>query len=149
MSHTSTIKSLVIKDESALRAAITELQQKGVAVELRENVSPRMYYANQQAPCALVAYMKNGSYDVGFNLQKDGTYSMVMDPWSDHLSRHIGAACPLPSTKEGKELHAIGQLTQCYSKHAAINAATADGFIVDSCELDEEGNIQLTLSDLS
>ena len=41
---------------------------------------------------------------------------------------------------------ADGQLLQNYAKHAAINSAAMAGHMVESCDYDAEGNINLVLA---
>ena len=88
----------------------------------------------------------DGQYDVGFQKQGDGTYAMVMDTWGGHLAKQIGASCKLPTEQEDRALHCIGQLAQGYSKHAAINAAIAEGHQVDNCWVDDAGDVQIELT---
>ena len=149
MSHTTKIQSLVYRDVAALRAAVEELQGKGVRITLLENAVPRMYFQNQHSECAFVVRCEDARYDVGFDLQPDGSYVPVMDTWNNEVQRTIGASCPMPNGAEERAMHAMGQLGQAYAKHAAINQATSDGFIVESCFTDDEGNLQLTLADIN
>ncbi len=146
MSHTTVMKNVVIRDISALKQAVSALKAKGINCELLENAKPRMYSSSQSPTCDYVLNLKNGSYDVGFQKQKDGTYVPVLDTWSSHISNQIGATCPMPHTEQGKAQHAIGQFMQEYSKAATVNAAMQQGYIVESTETDAEGNIHLTLS---
>ncbi len=140
------MNNVVIRDISALKQAISALKGKGINCELLENAKPRMYSSSQSPTCDYVLNLKNGSYDVGFQKQKDGTYAPVLDTYSGHVSGQIGATCPMPHTAEGKAQHAIGQFMQEYSKAATVNAAMQQGYIVESTETDAEGNIHLTLS---
>lgn len=146
MSHTTTLKGVVIKDVAALRAAVAELIQQGVNCALLENTKPRMYYSEQHTKCDFVLNLKDGQYDVGFDKQADGSYRPVFDEWGRHISGQIGAACPLPTTAEGRAQHKIGKLLQSYQKHVAINAAVMAGYAVEGAITDDQGNIQLTIS---
>jgi len=146
MSHTTTLKGVVIRDISALKAAVAELQQKGINCELLEGARPRMYYGNQHGTCDYVLKLKDGQYDIGFDKQENGAYAPVFDEWSNHISSKLGASCPLPSTPEGRAQHQIGQLLQSYQKHMAINAAVAEGYLVESAYTDDKGNVQLTIA---
>lgn len=151
MSHTTTLRSVQIKDIQALRAAVAELKASGVNCDLVENEVPSMYYANQHGKCAYVLRMNDANYggrryDVGFDLQPDGTYATVFDDFGNALRGQIGAACPMPNTAEGKAQHAIGKFLQGYAKHAAMNAALAQGYMVESCTVDANNNVQLTLT---
>lgn len=145
MSHTTSLKGVVIKDVSALRSAVAELIQQGVNCALLENAKPRMYYQNQHGNCDFVLNLKDGAYDVGFDKQADGSYVPVFDEWSNHVSSKIGASCPVPTTKEGKAQHQIGKLLQSYQKHVAINAAVMQGYSVAGTETDEHGNVHLLI----
>jgi hypothetical protein len=146
MSHTTTLKGVLIKDVSALRAAVADLVASGLNVALLENAKPRMYYDNQSGVLPFVLQLKDTKYDVGFKLEADGSYAPVFDEWNGYVKGQIGAACPLPSTPEGKAQHQIGQLLQNYQKHVAINMAVSQGYSISGTEYDEQGNLHLTIA---
>lgn len=146
MSHTTTLKGVLIKDVSALRAAVADLKQSGVNCDLVENQKPRMYYENQSGVLPLVLKLHDTRYDVGFAKQTDGTYAPVFDEWQGYVKGQVGAACPMPNTPEGRAQHQIGQLLQNYQKHVAINAAVAQGYAVSGVETDAEGNMHITIA---
>lgn len=148
MSHTTTLKNVAIRDANAMRQAVAELQAKGIKCQLAENCKPRMYYGEQGEVCEFVLKLEDGKYDVGFQLQEDGTYAPQLDTWNNEVGKQIGAdadVCPVPNSSAGRAQHAIGQFMQGYSKHAAINAAVQQGYSVEASEVDAEGNVQLTL----
>ena len=84
MSHTTTVKTVPIASENALRSAVANLQAKGVNCELVANKRPRMYYRDQinrhikqKRPddfefhedveeCDFVLKLPDAYYDVGF-----------------------------------------------------------------------------------
>lgn len=146
MSHTTKLKAVEIRDVAALMSAVGDLRASGVNCELVQNQKPRMYYSNQHGECAYVLRLNDAPYDVGLDLQADGSYAPVFDEWSGHVSRNIGATCPLPGTPEGRAQHAIGKFLQGYAKHAAMNAALAQGYMVEGSEVDADGNVHLTLA---
>jgi hypothetical protein len=143
MSHTTTIKALAIKDEGAIRRAVDELKRNGTNVSLLQNAKPRMYYPRQEVMCDLVLKLHDGQYDVGFQKQADGTFALIMDEWGGHVSGQVGASCPVPQNSEDRALWAIGSFAQQYGRFAAINAATAQGYIIERDYFDEHGNVQL------
>lgn len=146
MSHTSTIKSVPIRDIGALQSAIDELaSERGIKISLEQNAKPRMYYSNQHGVCDYVVKLHDKPYDVGLQKQDDGSYSLVCDTWAGHVRKAVGVAdsCPIDATPEEV---AVGALMQSYAKHCAINTATAQGYIVESCMVDEDGEVQLTLA---
>lgn len=146
MSHTTKLKSVEIKDVSALFSAVGDLKAAGIRCDLVQNAKPRMYYNDQHGQCAYVLKLHDSQYDVGFDLQKDGTYAPVFDEWGNYVGGQIGAACPMPNTQEGRAQHAIGKFLQSYAKHAAINAAVAQGYMVEGTEVDADGNVHLMLA---
>lgn len=149
MSHTTTVKSVQIRDIDALRTTIQELQTKGVQIELREKARARMYYENQTRElgiCDYVVHLPQSRYDVALVRQTDGSYAPAFDEYAGEVGRSIGATCPMPGTKEGKAQHAIGQLMQGYAKNAAINQARAQGYMVESVDFDAQQNVVLTLA---
>ena len=146
MSHTTKLNQICIRDVGAMKQAVMALQQKGIKCNLLENTKPRMYYTEQGPTCDYVLRLDNAKHDVGFQKQKDGTYSPVLDTWGGHVKNEIGATCPMPNTPEGKAQHNIGQFMQEYSKAATVNAAIQQGYVVESTETDQNGNIHLTLA---
>ncbi len=146
MSHTTTIRNVPIRDIEALKATVRELQEQGIPCELVEKAVPRMYYPNQSKACDYVLRLPQGAYDVGFSLQSDGTYAPVFDEFGGHVGKYLGAACPIPNSKEGRAQHCIGKLMQGYSKHAAINHARDMGFMVTDTSVDTEGQVVLTFA---
>ena len=151
MSHTTTINNVVIRDVSALRRAVEELQAKGVQCSLLENAKPRMYYTRQEEQCDFVLRLDNAryngkNYDIGFQKQADGTYSAIFDEWGNAVAGEIGATCPMPGTPEAQSQWHIGQLLQGYAKFAAMNAAAAQGYIVESATMDADGNVNLEIA---
>lgn len=151
MSHTTTLKNVAIRDVNALRQAVADLQAEGVNCELVENATPRMYYDKQGQKCEYMLKLNDGSYDVGFKAQEDGSYAPVMDTWGGHVGGQVGAdvnVCPMPSSEEGKAQHCIGKFMQSYSKNAAVNAAIQQGYSVEGTEVDGDGNVHLTLGNV-
>ena len=144
MSHTTAIKSVKITDLAAMRQAVTKLQQSGINCELKQNVIPRMYYKNQHGKCEYVLALPDCLYDVGFDKQEDGTYLPVFDEWAGEVKNQIGASCSIEN-RDDRSLQAIGQFLQQYSVEAAVNAAQAQGYYVESTEVDDNGNVQLTI----
>lgn len=142
MSHTSTVKSVPIRDVGALKAAVAELRQS-IGCRLEENTRPRAYYSDQIAVCPYVLRLDNSRYDVGFVLQADGSYLPQFDDWGGDIGRQIGAQ---NNRLERDPATSIGRLSQLYTKHSAINAAIAQGYLVESCEQDAAGNLQLTVA---
>jgi hypothetical protein len=146
VSHTTLIKSVAIRDTHAIRQAVERLQSKGVKIELKENCKPRMYFAHQGEQCEYVLHMPDCRFDVGLKLQKDGTYAPMYDEHANAVGSVIGAACNLPTNKDDRSLWQLGRFLQGYAEFAAINAASAAGYMVESSEVDEKGNVQLMLA---
>ncbi len=154
MSHTTEIKAVPIRDIAALRAAVNELKAKGINIDLVQNENPRMYYADQlqrhlgtdSETCDYVVKVNDASYDVGFIKQDDGTYSMVFDDWKKSVNNVLGCEGNSQSSDAAeKTMRSVGKLTQAYSKHAAINAATTKGYKVTGTHVDSDGNIHLEI----
>lgn len=143
MSHTTTLKSVVIRDVAALAAAVAELQAAKINCELVRDTKPRMFYSTQHGKCDYVLSLPTCRFDVGFDKQADGTYVPVFDEWQNH----IGAVIGVPGySGQDKTQAQIGRLMQGYAKHAAINAAVSQGYMVESSTVDAEGNVQLVLT---
>jgi hypothetical protein len=152
MSHTTAIKGLAIKDVSAIRSAAAKLKNQGVNCTLVENAAPRMYYPDQyrkdhgRSSCEFVLKLHDSEYDLGFELQKDGTYAPIFDEFSSYISGQLGASCPMPNTPEGRAQHKMGKFLQGYAVDAATNAAIQSGYMVESADIDQQGNVQLVLT---
>lgn len=151
MSHTTKISAVQIKDAAAIRKAVQTLQNRGVKVELKENVKPRMYYerqANEIGNCDFVLHLPNGRFDVGLKKDaKTGIYDVFMDEWDGIVAKDLKAACPVPRNAEEKALWAIGAFSQEYAKEAAINAAMNAGYYVESANVDAKtGEVALVLA---
>lgn len=150
MSHTTTIKTVKITNVQALHKAVAELKAKGVNCELVENARPRMYYDHQQVLCPYVLKLPGTKYDVGFEKQEDGSFAPIFDEYQGYVSSQIGAKCALPKTAEGRSQHAIGQLMQGYAKHAAIDAAVSQGYVVEGCMIDPTTHaVHLTIAGIA
>ena len=145
MSHTTKLLAVPVKDISSLYQAAAELSQSGVNCSIKQNIKPRMYFENQVGACPYILSLPDCRYDVGFELQPDGSYLPLIDMWGNHVQNSIGAACRVDKAEDAP-LRAIGRFMQSYSKNAAINAAVAAGYMVDSCVIDSEGNVQLEIS---
>lgn len=121
------------------------LQAKGVACELVENEKPRMYYADQHGVCPYVLKLKDSRYDVGFDLQGDGTYSPVFDGWDGEVGKQVGVSdAGLKGTD--RTMASIGRLLQEYSKAAVIEAAVMQGHTVDGVIENPDGSLCVQLT---
>lgn len=139
MSHTTRIKTVPIRSVSALRKAAEALNRRGIRCELVENQRPRMYSANQSEKLPYVLRLKDCVYDVGFTLETDGTLTPVVDKWRDYIKRMIG------TDAKGSASH-IGQLMREYSKEVVLEDAEDQGYMIESCELGDNGQYQIELS---
>ncbi len=160
MSHTTTIRSVAIRDIAALNAAVAELKAQGVECDLyhASERKPRMYYSSQVTDLEkngleYTLHLKNSSYDIGFCKQEDGSYAPAFDAFSGSVRKQVGIpdnACPIPENDEERAQFRtqqdIGKLMQLYAKHAAINAAVAQGYQVESCTVGEDGSVQLSIN---
>jgi hypothetical protein len=168
MSHDTYIRSVPIWDIPALRAAVFDLQAKGVQCELRENSEARMW-AGRPLAAPFVLHLKNSSYDLAFTKHKDGYLVPVCDTWAGEVRSQIGwsdyQTTPLAEIektlmeggmsqnearraardeqKAEEELSHIGQLTQAYSNHALVNSVVSEGFQIIDQSFDAEGRLQI------
>lgn len=153
MSHTSKIRSIKFRDIAALHAAVAELKAQGVNCDLRQNAAPRAFSSGQIKVCPYMLHLGDSPYDVGFeaDAEEPGTFNPVFDDWKGYVRQQIGAAnAPAMfghDTSEEGLMTSIGKLAQLYGKHAAIHAATAQGYMVEGCSTDDQGNIHLTIAE--
>lgn len=149
MSHTTTIQGINITDTNAIRKAVDNLRARGVNISLAENATPRMYYEHQAREvgvCDFVLKLPEAAYDVGLKKQEDGTFAPIFDEWAGSVSNQIGGQCAIPQTAEEKSMWAIGAFSQEYNKEAAIAAAQAQGYSVQSATTDADGNVNLVFA---
>ncbi len=172
MSHTATIKSVAPRSISAVRRALLELDPTGKLIWLEEKAKPRMYYADQMQKhlkrkneiADYVIRVKDAFYDIALLRQDDGTYSIHFDDYvsaSMHsppdmkgikkLSQVLGIPHKGPvehwsgeQVDKEQATHSIAKFLQSYSKHAALEIAEAQGMMLQSCTVDDEGNQVLT-----
>jgi hypothetical protein len=127
ISHTTTLKGVVIKDTNALTSAVNDLIAEGVNCSLVQNQKPRMYYSHQGKVCDYVLKLPKCNFDVGFDKQEDGSYAPMFDEHANYVGSQIGATCPMPDSQEGRAQRQLGRLLQHYQKHVAINTASLNG----------------------
>lgn len=149
MSHVTKLQGVVIADIGAVRAAVSELNAAGINVSIVENAKPRVHGYDRVETCDFVLKL-DGAYDVGLKRNADGAYEPVLDVYQGHVGKYLGATCPVPGTAAyaGQEYtqHQIGRFLQGYAKHAAMNAAMSAGHVIESCDVDADGNVQLVLA---
>ena len=149
MSHVTKLEGVVIRSLSAVRAAVSELNSQGINVRILENAKPRVHGMDDAPVCEYVLKL-DGAYDVGLKRNAEGNYEPVLDVYQHHVGRILGATCPMPGTagylSQEATQHEIGRFLQGYAKHAAIETAVAQGYVIDSCTLDNDGNVQLMVS---
>ena len=142
MSHTTTVKA-DIRSATAIKAAVAELKNQGVNVVLKTNVQPRMYYENQHPEkSAFVLHFPNSRYDVGLDRQANGTYALAFDAWGGDIAKQIG-----DTRCKDKAMAPVAKFVQSYTKHAAIQAAQAKGYIVSGSSVNPKtGEVNLTIN---
>lgn len=124
MSHTSKIDSVKITDIDAVKQAIEDLNKMGIKCSLRENATPRAYYADQKGMgiAPYVVHLQDCTYDVGLYKSDDGKY---YEPRADLFAKKIKNILGV----EGDTLQDhIGKLLNAYSARATMRAAIRKGY---------------------
>ena len=144
MSHTATIKTLMLSDKHAIRAAIEELKTKGVDCDLLENAQPRAYYKDQanMGPADMVIKLNNSRYDVGLYRTEDGTFESRCDFWSGDIEKQLGVT---PGADDNHQQAKLGKFYRSYAAHAASRAAIQKGYQVNRVD-NADGSIRLTVN---
>jgi Protein of unknown function (DUF1257) len=142
MSHTTTISTLLLSDETAIRAAIAELSSKGVKCELLENAVPRAYYDNQMGQADMVVKLDNSRYDVGLYKKADGTFEAKADFWGKDVEKALGAN---PAKDDNATQAKLGKFFSLYAAHAATRKAVQQGYSVRRIDK-ADGGIQLQVT---
>lgn len=129
MSHTSTVKSIMIVSITALRSAIAELAAQGIQCSLQEGGRPRAYFPQQQGmgDADFVIKLAQCPYDIGLYKNESGGYEARTDFWGGHIEKALGAPA---STPESAMQAKMGRLFQMYGIHAATEAARKKGHMV-------------------
>ena len=142
MSHTTTISTLLLSDEAAIRAAISELASKGVKCEILENAIPRAYYNDQMGQADMVIKLGASRYDVGLYKKEDGSYEAKADFWGHDVEKALGAK----AAKEDNPTQAkLGKFFSLYAAHAATRKAISQGYSVRRIDK-ADGGIQLQVT---
>ena len=144
MSHTATIKTLMLSDKHAITAAIAELKTKGVDCDLLENAVPRAYYKDQKGMGAadMVIKLHDSKYDVGLYRTEDGTYESRCDFWDGQIERQLGVT---PGKDDSRDQAKLGKFYRSYAAHAASRAAIQKGYQVSRVD-NSDGSIRLTVN---
>jgi hypothetical protein len=148
VSHTTTIKSIVINSKEALVAAVRELNQQGIICNLKENSVPRAYYKGQTGmeKADLVLTLTQAPYDIGLYKQTNGEYELRTDFWGGHveklLSSHASSEDRTPETKVQAKL---GKLYQSYAANAAEIAAQNQGYQTQRVNA-KDGSMQIVVT---
>lgn len=111
MSHWFSVKTK-FTSISAIVEAATELK-----LPLRYRAICRGYEGKEQK-CDMVLNLP-GQYDLGFEKQPDGSYKVIADFWSDHISNYLADPATLKSAQEkGDELRKEQMYTEAYALEA-------------------------------
>lgn len=126
MSHTSAVKSIKFTNLDALRAAVEELNGKGIKMTLVPNAKPRAYFQNQQGmeQADFVIQLGGSRYDIGLYKQADGSYESRTDFWGGDVEKLLGAKA---GDKGRADQAKMGKLFQTYGVHAALQQARKQG----------------------
>jgi hypothetical protein len=145
MSHTTSIKAVKIQSVNALRSAIAELNSSGTRLTLKENATPRAYFANQAGlgKADFVVEVHGAKYDIGLYKQEDGSYEARTDFWGGSVQAVLGGTA---TTQERAEQAKMGKLFQMYGIHAATEAARRKGLSVRRITDASTGTIKLELT---
>lgn len=131
MSHVTTLKGIKFTDVQAIRQAVQELAQKGININLKENMKPRVHGFDAAPTCEFVVCLPSCDYDVGLKLNKEGEYEPVLDTYQNEVGSQIAGQCPVPPEYARRALHQMGQFGAAYQKQAAIIQAGNEGYIFD------------------
>jgi hypothetical protein len=144
MSHTTEINNIVFADIEALKAAVNELNSKGIKCTLVKGGTPRAYYQNQQGMGAAdyTLQLDGSPYDIGFytDKEKKGLVART-DLFMGHVARVLGAQA---SAGESQAQAALGQLYQTYAIHAATRKAVQQGMSVKRVN-NADGSVRLVV----
>lgn len=121
MSHNVTVKHVKIASIPALQAAIKELRQEGIEVDLLKNSAQRGYRHSSHKTYPYVIRVSNAKYDIALIPDLDGSgYTPAFDQYLGEIKKELGmltgatqhkdVACAASSPQAD-----IGKLLQRYS----------------------------------
>lgn len=148
MSHTSTLKTIHIRNKEAIKDAVAFLKRKGLDIDLMENTSPRMYYANQVGACDYILRLNNAKYDVGLKLNKNTMeYEILLDTYGDHVKNVLGVSGSKVTNDAPESLIAVEQFVNAYGIMAARDTILQDnpGALWD-IEETKDGGLELMVT---
>jgi hypothetical protein len=146
MSHVVQIDSVPIIDIPALRAAVEELGGKLVdkktynwfGMHVGDYPMPKGMTQDDLGKCEMVAQFPFVNYECGFRKTEDG-----LVPIFDFYGSGGAHDGQMLQKKIGD---GAGKLMQLYSKHALMNACTAQGYMIESMDTDQDGNLQVSIN---
>lgn len=141
MSHTTTISTLLLSDEDAIRGAITELKSQGVKCDLLEAAVPRAYPGTNMKQADLVLNLKDSPYDVGLYKNKDGEYAAATDFYQGKVESILGV---MPGEGDDRNQARLGKFYQAYAQSAIERQASQQGYSVSRVRSDN-GAVRLVL----
>jgi hypothetical protein len=129
MSHFTTVKTK-LKDRVCLLQALKDLDYEFTEAEQHEQVKVRGY--NGELAKADICVKASKTYDVGIQVQEDGTVELFADWWGVETTRGLN------------EQEFINQITQRYAYHKVLKEIQARGFTIEQDD-EQEDTIQLTV----
>lgn len=144
MSHTTTISSIALVSQSAIRGAISDLKSQGIRCELLEKATPRAYYKDQpgMGEADFVIQLQDSRYDVGLYRNNKGQYEARADLFAGEISRVLGAE--RSSDDVPQEQAALGKFFQAYTTRAVEEQASNEGYIVNR-SMNADGSVVLNM----
>lgn len=145
MSHTSTIDSVVIADETIIAAAVKELQAQGIRCDLLTDAKPRAYYDDQKGmgKADMVISLPTAKYDVGVYKKADGVgYELRTDFYGGSVAKVLGVASNDPAESGQKQL---GKFYQAYGIAATTKEALRKGYSLQRVN-NADGSVQLRIA---
>lgn len=145
MSHTTAIKGIAIQNIEALRAAITDLNEKGIKCSLVADATPRAFYQNQQGlgKADFVIQLEASRYDIGLYKNEAGVYEARTDFWGQDVEKLLGGKASSPEHKQQAQL---GKLFQSYGVRAAMDQVRKEGKQCQRIENAETGEVKLVIT---
>ena len=129
MSHLTRIKTRLVEREYLLKA----LKELGYTPEMASSTTESLFVhglAGERARAEIKVKISRLGREVGFRKSGDGTYEIVVDWWGSGL---------------GLREDFLQKVTQRYAYHAALAKLEEQGFTLSSEEIQQNGQIHLTL----
>lgn len=147
MSHTTTVKSVIIKDLNALEQAVHSINKlEGMSLSFRRNGKVRLWSESRDVAASIDIPGVGQGLNVGFEGNQKIGYTPIFDAHGGWIAEYLGAGQHIAKTTEEKNLSNIGKLMQAYAAEVVRGEAMDLGLLVEEDFDPETGQVVLNIA---